>query len=182
MKKLLILLPVLLFCSLSWSQTPIDATGEGYSNWHFVNSDKALQSRYKEVKQENDISYFEVQFRINSEDEIYCGHAICLGYLLLFSYPTLDNTTNIESSYKFYNSFTGIYTLPEPIPLTMSFPNGSRRMLRQEGFFYTTAESSEELPARFFSNCVDNIIANSNDHRCKPYYSNFKEEEAIVIQ
>lgn len=183
MKRIFTLLPVLLFFSFSWCQTPIDAAGDGYSNWLFVQGDKALQVRYKQVKQENEVGFFEVQFRLNSQDPVFCAHAMCEGYLMMFGYPTLDGSSNVESSYKFYNSFTGVYTMPENIPVKMSFPDGSKRLLRQEGFFYTTVNDPSELPATVFSNCVDNMLSTApNEHRCKPYYSNFKDAEAIVLR
>lgn len=182
MKRIFTLLPALLFFSFVWSQTPIEAT-DGYSDWLFVNSDKALQVRYKQVKQENEIGYFEVQFKLNTEDPVFCSHAICEGYLMVFGYPSLDDQSTIETSYKFYNSYTHVYTVPETIPVKLSYPDGSKRLLRKEGFFYTTVDNATELPANFMSNCVDNMISTTpNDHRCKPYYSNFKDAEAIVLR
>lgn len=182
MKQIFTLLPALLFFTFSWCQTPI-TSGDGYSDWLFVNGDKAIQVRYKEVKQENEVGYYEVQFRLNSEDPVFCAHAMCEGYLMMFGYPALDDQSTIETSYKIFNSFTGVYTVPENIPIKLSYPDGSKRILRQEGFFYTTASNSTELPANFFSNCVDNMLSTApNEHRCKPYYSNFKDAEAIVLR
>lgn len=167
-----------------YSQTPIEKTNDGYSDWLFVNSDKLLQVRYKEVKREDDISYFEVQFKINFDDPAFCSNANCLGYLFVFSYPLLDNTENVETSYKFYNSYKKVYTLPYNMPMKMIFADGSKRHIRKEGFFYTLANDNTEMPAsNLFLNCVDNMLSNNpNEHRCKPYYSNFKEAEAIIIR
>ncbi|MDO9038417.1 MAG: hypothetical protein Q7U59_08740 [Lutibacter sp.] len=183
MKKILLLLATLFIYVASWCQTPIGTMNNEYSNWLFVNSDKALQVRYKQVKLENEIGYFEVQFKINFDDQIFCSHPTCLGYLFVFSYPTLDNMKSIEKSYKFYNSFKGIYTLSDTIPIKLFFPDGSKRILREEGFFYTTDNNNTEMSANFFSNCVDDILSNNpNYHRCKPYKSNFIESEAIMIK
>ncbi len=184
MKSILLILSLLLMHSISWSQTPIGESNNGYSDWLFVNSDKALQVRYKLVKKEDKVGYFEAQFRINFEDPIYCSHPTCIGYLFVLSYPTLDNQESIKKSYKFYNTFKGIYTLPFILPINLSFPNGDERFLLKEGFFYTTVEDKTPIPNVYlFSNCVDNMLSNNpNHHRCKPYKSDFKEAEAIILE
>ena len=155
-----------------------------YSNWLFIQGDKALQYRFKLVKQEGDVGYFQVQFKINFEDPIFCKHPTCEGYLLVFGYPSLDNQNNIDTSYKFYNTFKGVYTRPELVPLKLSFPDGSKRFLKQEGFFYTLAGSDAQQPASYlFGNCVDDILSNNpKQHRCKPYGPTFKEAEAITVK
>ncbi len=182
MKKIIFLAISMILCYSSFGQTPIDSKGDGYSNWLFMNSDKAVQVRYKQVKQTGDVAYFTAQVRINFDDPIFCKHSTCAGYLFVFSYPTLDNQKSIEKSFKFYNSYKGTYALPDTIPIKMSFPDGSKRMLRKEGFFYTTSTSTQEQQAFVFDNCVDDILSNNPTyHRCKPYKSNFKESEAIVI-
>lgn len=149
-----------------------------YSEWLFIQSDKALQFRYKLMKTEKDIGYFQVQFRINFEDQIFCSHPTCMGYLLSFSYPAYDNQTNIYTSYKFYNTFKGVYTIPELVPIRLDFPDGSKRIPRPDGFYYTTANDKTEQRAYVFYNCVDNILSNSPDHRCR----DFKDAEAIVVK
>ena len=184
MRKIITLLLAILMYSLSYGQTPIPIDGDGYTDWLFVNSDKALQVRYKLAKAEEGIGYFEVQFRINFEDEIFCSHPNCAGYLLVHSYPSLDNQNSIETSYKFYNTVKTIYTATELMPVKLSLPDGSQRMLRKEGLFYNTQDNNNKKNDRYlFSNCVDDILANNPDyHRCKPYKSNFKDAEAIVLE
>lgn len=197
MKKTLLFFALLMFVSSSFGQTkpankPINKPKQAaakpaenpYSNWLFIQSDKALQYRFKMVKQEGDVGYFQVQFRINSEDPIFCKHPTCLGYLLVFGYPTLDNQKNIETSYKFYNTYKEIYTRPELVPIKLSFPDGSKRFLKQDGFFYSLAGSDVQQPASYlFGNCVDDILSNNpNYHRCKPYQPEFKESEATVLK
>ncbi len=184
MEKVFFLLSFILIHCISLSQTPIDRSTDGYSNWLYVNSDKALQVRYKQIKQESELSYFEVQFKINFDDPIFCVHPTCLGYLFVFSYPGIENDKHNETSYKFYNSFKGIYTLPSIIPIRMNFPDGSKRYLRKEGFYYTTSDNNNEIANTYlFNNCVDDILMNKPDyHRCKPYTSNFKESEAKTIK
>lgn len=184
MKKLLLTTGTILITLLSFAQNQIDNQNEGYCNWLFMNTDKALQVRYKQVKEENGIGYFSVQFKINFDDPIFCKHATCLGYLFVYGYPTLDNQKIIEKSFKFYNSYKEVYTLEETIPIKLSFSDGSKRFLRKEGFFYKLANSEKEKAAiNLFSNCVDDILSNSpNNHRCKPYKYDYKESEAIIIK
>ncbi|MFY7965623.1 MAG: hypothetical protein ACOVO1_12055 [Chitinophagaceae bacterium] len=183
MRKLLVIICTFLTVqTLTNAQTSLPKNE--FSNWLFVNSDKALQVRYKEVKVENGIGYYEVQFRINFDDPIFCKHSTCLGYLFEFSYPTLDNQDMIKLSYKFYNSFKEVYTVKSLMPIKLNFDDGSKRMLRKEGFFYKLANSEvEEKAVYLFSNCVDDILSNNpNYHRCKPYKSDYKESEAIIIK
>src|SRR5690606_7598580 len=135
---------VLILTFDAWCQTPIGDGNDGYSNWLFLQSDKALQVRYKQVKQEGDVAHFQVQFKINFEDRIFCNDPTCLGYLMVFGYRTLDGESKVTKSYKFYNTYKEVYTLPETIPVNMSFPDGSKRYLRQEGFFYTVAGDDME--------------------------------------
>lgn len=156
-----------------------------YSNWLFIKSDKALQYRFQLVKQEGDIGYFRVQFKTNFEDPIFCKHHTCLGYMLVFGYPSLDNEKSITTSYKFYNTYKEIYTRPELVPIKLFFSDGSKRLLTENGFFYTLSDNDTLKPAIYlFDNCVDDILSNNpNYHRCKPYTGpEFKETEAIVLQ
>lgn len=154
---------------------------EGYSNWLYLQGDKALQYRFKQLKEEDGVGYFEVQFRIDFENS--CNSAICEGYLAVFGYPTLDNQKNINSYYKFYYTFKDIYTLPEQIPIKLNFDDGSKRILTPYGFIYTLEDGGEQYPATFFGNCVDDILQNQpNEHRCKPYQPEFKDAEAVVLK
>ena len=186
MKKLFALLAFALVFTNGLAQTKSDvqATESNYSNWLFVQSDKAVQYRFKLVKQEGDIGFYQVQFKTNFDDRIFCKHPTCLGYLLVFGYPDLDNQKNIETSYKFYNTYKEVYTRPELVPIRLSFPDGSKRLLKQEGFHYTLAGSTDEQPAiNLFGNCVDDILDGKPDyHRCKPYQPKFIESQAIVLQ
>jgi hypothetical protein len=138
-----------------------------FSNWLFVQSDKALQVRYREDSRQNSIGSFMVEFRIAFDDGIFCSSPDCKGYYLTFAYPTLDNQTNEQSFFKFYNSFRGIYKLPNPMKLKMEFPDGSKRHLKENGFYYSNSGSDELFFASMlFSNCVDNILASSDYSRC----------------
>lgn len=156
-----------------------------FSNWLFVQSDKALQVRYREDSRENGIGSFTVQLRINFDDGIYCSAAICKGYYLTFAYPTLDNASYEQSFFKFYNSYEGIYTLDDPMILKMEFPDGSKRYLENDGFYYTLSNSNElQFAGMLFSNCVDDILSNSDYSRCNSgrRRGEFQEEFAYIIQ
>jgi hypothetical protein len=154
-----------------------------YSDWVFMFSDKAVQMRFKQVKKEGDIGYFSVQFRINFEDRIFCKHHTCLGYLFVFGYPNLDKTYAYKS-FKFYNTYKDIYTLKDPIPIRLNFEDGSKRLLKKDGFYYTEPNSTVEKSATYlFYNCADNILSNDpNYHRCKSGSNAFIEANAIIIK
>lgn len=155
-----------------------------FSNWLFLNSDKAVQARYRLEKTENGIGYFSVQLRINFDDTIFCSDAQCLGYLFTFSYPSLDNAESVYYHFKMYNTYKQIYTLPDLMPLKLEFDDGSRRMLKKEGFFYTTANFPNPQPAdQLFYNCVDNILSGDGRHRCSGGWRNiYKESEATILK
>jgi hypothetical protein len=51
--------------------------------------------------------------------------------------------------------------------LKMEFPDGSKRHLKENGFYYSNSGSDELFFASMlFSNCVDNILASSDYSRC----------------
>ncbi len=186
MKKLITLLVVALIFSSGIAQIQSDknSSESNYSNWLFIKSDKPVQYRFKLVKQEGDIGYYQVQFKTDFENKIFCKHHTCLGYLVVFGYPDLDNQNSLETSYKFYNTYKDIYTREELVPVKLNFADGSKRLLKQGGFYYTLAGSTEEQPnINLFRNCVDDILNGMPDyHRCKPYQPAFKEAEAIVLK
>lgn len=156
-----------------------------FSNWLFVQSDKAVQIRFREDSRSNGVGSFTVQVRINYDDQIYCDSPICQGYYLTFAYPTLDNQTHLKSFYKIYNSYKDIYTLESSMELKMEFSDGSKRYLRQEGFYYTLSGSSEyNFANMLFDNCVDDILTNSDFSRCNTgrRRGDFQIESAIVIR
>ncbi|SCY72107.1 hypothetical protein [Flavobacterium caeni] len=159
--------------------------GGNYSDWLFMNSDKAVQVRYMLEKTEGDIGYFSVQFRVNHDDAIFCTYPNCEGYIATFSYPTPDNQTSVYHHLKIYNSYRQIYTLPELMPLRMHFADGSKRMLLKQGFFYTTAQNPNPMPAdTMFYNCVDNILSDDPKNRCTRggWRDIYKESEAIILK
>jgi hypothetical protein len=181
MKRIMLLTFLIILSYTSYCQTPIDASNEGFSNWLFIRSDNALQIRYKQIKQEGEVGYYSVQLRINFEDKIFCDDPICLGYYLVYEYPSLDGSNMIKKSFKFFNTYKSIYTLEEPIAIKLSFPDGSKRILRKEGWFYTVPDSNLENKLYLGLDCVVKILSNRPDsNRCKD--DGYVEKEAIVIK
>jgi len=163
----------------------LDCAGE-FSDWLFIQSDNALQFRMRRVKDIGDTSEFEVQFRINFEDPIFCSHPDCKGYVLAFGVPSLDRKQTIFYHYKFYNSFKGIYTMPVNIKVQMNFPDGYYRFLtKKDGFMYSSSTGDKTGFFELFYNCVDQINTNPNvSNRCGPggYRNIFIESKAVVVQ
>ncbi|SDY57325.1 hypothetical protein [Hymenobacter psychrophilus] len=146
-----------------------------------------MQIRYGLVKTEGTTSFFQIQFRVNQEDEIFCTDPDCDGYVLAFSYPSADGNTSIYSHYIFPNSFTGIYTKPDLMPLEMSFSDGSKRYFdKEKGFSYTTPNSDEQRRAEIIYCCVDNRLkSNPTTTRCsgpRAYRNVFDPSKAITVQ
>lgn len=142
----------------------------GFSDWLTIkNPYHCMQVRYKLEKQENDIGYFKVQFRIDFTDPSFCTHPRCSGYLFSFGYPTLDGVDFIYSYYKFFNSYQQIYTVPDLMPIKMAFSDGSKRVLKNDGFYYVAKGSSQELYCEFlFDKCVDQMMEGSSTS-CQGY-------------
>jgi len=153
---------------------------EEYSDWLYILSDKAIQVRYKLEKQEENIGYFNIQFRIDFEDTVSCYSDNCEGYYVTFGYPTLDLMTNIFSHYKFYKTFKDVYTMPEAIPLNLKTRSGSIIYLKKEGFFHMF--NNNELYANMFYNCVDEILTNNDMNRSGSYRKIYDDSKAIIIK
>ena len=52
---------------------------DSFGNWKFVQSDKAIQYRFKKEKQDGDVVYLKMQFKLNKTDEIFCKEPECKG-------------------------------------------------------------------------------------------------------
>lgn len=155
----------------SWSQTN---TNEDYSKWFYLQGDKPVQVRYKIIKEEGNDTHFQVQFRLDHESDIFCRHSTCEGYLVGLKYY-VRNQFKETRSFRFYNSYKGIYTYPEIIISTMKFSDGSYRTLKENGFF-----DNYDRPASILIACVDNILSDDpNAHRCR---DEFKASEAIDLR
>lgn len=151
---------------------------DGFEKWLFVKSDKPIQERFRQVKIENNIGYFQVQFRINFEDATYCDKPQCLGFLMYFDYPQGDLAKKTVRNYKFMNSFKDIYMLPDLISFPMSFPDGSK-IIFQDGKFLSINKPGDQPENAFITSaCVDNILSNYPRHNC----GDFDEKSAIVLK
>ena len=150
-----------------------------YSDWGTIkNPYHCMQVRYKLEKQEGNIGYFKVQFKINFEDKSFCTHPRCLGYLVCFGYPTLDGKDYISSYYKFFNSYNQVYTMQDLMPIIMSFSDGSKRVLKKDGFYFTSKDSNQEIYiAYLFEKCVDQMLEGSPSS-CREY----NELKAIILK
>ncbi len=157
-----------------------------YSKWLFILSDNALQYRFRQIKVVEDSADFEVQFRINFEDKIFCDHPNCLGYTLAFGVPNKEMNGTKYYHFKFFNSFKGVFTLPNPIRLRMKFPDGSYRFLTANGFMYSNSTGDRTGASEPFYDCVDQINKNPNvSNRCegaRAWRDIFIEEKAITIE
>jgi hypothetical protein len=157
---------------------------EDYTQWFFVQGDKAIQERYALVKEEGDMSYFRVQFRINFEDGIFTDVG-SEGYVTAFSYPQLDQQSNIYKHFIFYNTFKGIHTMDELMPVKMKFPDGSKRFLsKTDGFMYELV-NGQTGKANFFYNCVDNLMIGQSGSRCHgsgAWRGIFEPSRAVVLR
>ncbi|RAW00455.1 hypothetical protein DQQ10_15365 [Pseudochryseolinea flava] len=169
------------------SAPPQSNSGErvnDYSDWLFIQSDKALQVRYSIEKAAGDVSYVRLQFRINFKADVFCSDATCRGYLLALGYEDPGSKKLMYKHYKFYNNYTEVYTMPDLVPVQMNFSNGRKRYLQSEGFFYNSPAVSSLAPDEVFYNCVDNILSNSAKSRCAgpgSWRDIYQEGEAVVL-
>lgn len=149
-----------------------------YTDWGTVkNPYYSMQVRYKLEKKVGDVSYFRAQLRVNFEDPSRTQTERCLGYVVCFGIPTLDGLDYNYLHYEFFYSYKQIYTMPDLIPMKMSFPDGSQRILKKDGFYYTTNDSKQEIYFAYFDKSVD-LILNGYPITCK----NFVESKAIILK
>lgn len=157
-----------------------------YSNWLYINSDKAVQERFSLAYEEGDFGYFNVQIRVNHEADVFCRDARCEGYIVAYGYPDGQGKDNIYKHFRIYNSYTDVYEFAEPIPIRLRFSDGSKRLLRPEGFFYTTSNNPEPMPVKFLMySCVDEIISGMPKNRCSgagSWRDIYKDSEALILK
>jgi hypothetical protein len=157
-----------------------------YSNWLFVQSDKALQYRIAIVKQVGDVASLQLQFRVNNQDEVFCKSPLCDGILLSLRNTEVGATTNSNYSFIFKKSFIGlenIYTWPQLLTTELkTWPDGSKRFLSlTKGIVYSNSGSTVENNADVPDCCVDIVLgANPNQHRCDRH--GFNNEKAIIVK
>jgi hypothetical protein len=168
--------------------TPVNSTSTkitptnniAFSDWLTIKTPyHAMQIRYKLEKQEGTIGYFRAQMRIDFDDKERCKEARCLGYAVSFGYPKPDNESNFTFlNYKFYNSYTSIYTIPDLIPINLLLPDGSKRMLRKDGFNWTTNSNSTEKELRYYFDKSVDLIITGSPIKC----NNFIESKALILK
>ena len=150
-----------------------------YSDWlTFKNPYEAMQIRYKLEKQEGDVGYFKAQLRINYEEPTRCVDPRCMGYALSFGLPQLNEKDVVYLHYKIYYPYNEIHTIPDLIPMKLSFPDGSKRMLKQDGFYYKENDASEEVYLDYFFIKSADLILEGSPIKFK----NFIEKEAVILK
>ena len=152
---------------------------EVYSDWEtFKNPYEALQVRYKLERKEGDVGYYQAQFRINYDEPTLCKDPRCLGYALCLGIPQLNDKDVSYIHLIFYYPNKEIYDVPELIPMKLSFSDGSKRMLKQDGFYYKANEYTEEVYLQyFFIKSATEILEGSPIK-----INNFMESKAIILK
>lgn len=150
-----------------------------YSDWEtFKNPYEALQVRYRLDKKEGDVGYYQAQFRINYDEPTLCKDSRCLGYALCLGIPQLNDKDVSYIHLIFYYPNQEIFDAPELIPMKLSFSDGSKRMLKQDGFYYKANEYTEEVYLQyFFINSATSILQGSPIK-----INNFIESKAIILK
>jgi len=153
-------------------------TNSDYTDWiTFKNPYEALQIRYKLEKQDGDVGYFQAQIRINYDEPTRCVDPRCMGYALSFGLPQLNDKDVVYLHYKIYYPYNEIHTIPDLIPMKLTFPDGSKRMLKQDGFYFAVNESAEPVYLDyFFIKSADIILEGSPLN-----FKNFVESEAVTL-
>jgi hypothetical protein len=93
MKRQIFILVAVILMSLTAIRTHAQTkeatlTEADYTDWFFVQSDKALQYRFAVAKKEGTVHHLQLQFRVKSDDEVHCRGAECDGYVLYLSHAT----------------------------------------------------------------------------------------------
>lgn len=150
-----------------------------WSQWLFVQSDKALQYRFSRVSGTGEGIYqIKIQYRINKTDDIYCSDANCNGYIYWGGFYSLDGR-GYSKEYRLYfsNNFKGntsgmqgVYTLPETIPIEVkTFSDGKRIWDEDEQRCYFILDNGYKDVFRFADACVDEKLSDTDSNRCGFY-------------
>lgn len=163
---------LLSFNSINAQNTPAPSNTIDFTDWLFIQSDKALQIRYGIDKREGDTAYLQLQFRVKSDDEVHCRSSICDGYVLFMTHKDIKQEKDIEHHLYFAPSFTGdkIYNYPTLIPIEIkTWADGSKRFIDKKlGLMYSLADgTSDQL--RYFYYCADYQLNNGVEHRCRDF-------------
>ncbi|MCW3074254.1 MAG: hypothetical protein JWP69_1323 [Flaviaesturariibacter sp.] len=146
-----------------------------FSDWYFMQSDKAVQYSLALVRQVKDTGYLRMRLRINKGDAIWCSNEQCLGYRIFLGYDMPDMATSQQHHYKFYNSYAKpYYELPFDIPVLLrTYEDGSKRYWDTEirKVMYHVPSNGQKGMVNFLSVCVDDILASSGRHRCTTLFN-----------
>ncbi len=176
MKNTLIIL--LLFSTGLLAQSNTN-TNADYSDWAtFKNPYEALQIRYKLEKQDGDVSYYSAQLRINYDEPTRCVDRRCMGYALTLGIPQLNDKDVVYLHYKIYYPYNQVHTIPELIPMKMSFPDGSKRMLKKDGFYYAANDTAEPIYLQYFFITSADLILEGSPLK----FRDFVELEAVILK
>ena len=157
---------------------PAEKQTHAFGEWRFVQSDKALQYRFRKEKQEGDLLYLKMQFRLNKSDEIFCRTPECKGYYFFFNFA--NEYVQIDNHYMVYNTFEKIENLPQTIILKLIKDQYGSQYWDdlKNALFYKNNVSGETRKLDIGWSCVDNILDNSTSNRC----NSFKKENAEVLK
>ena len=183
MKKLLLALLIITATSSVHAQSKTKAKTalkeiQNFGEWRFIQSDKALQYRFRKEKQEGDVIYLKMQFRLNKNDQIFCKNPECKGYY--FSFNFANDYVQIDSHYMVYNTFEKAENLPQTIALKLTSDQYGSQYWdeKQNALFYKNNASGESRKLDIGWSCVDNILENNSSNRC----TSFKKERAEVLK
>ncbi len=164
-----IILTFFLLCAAASVRAQAEAD---YTDWFFVQGDKALQYRFAEAKKEGTVSYLQMQFRVNSNDEVDCKGVQCDGYVLSMNHDNIARTATVRYHLYFAPSFTGskIYSFAELVPIELkTWEDGSKRYIdKKRGILVSYPDGGWER-AMYFDNCVDFKLKNEPKTRCTDY-------------
>jgi hypothetical protein len=160
------------------AQNKTKTKAELFGEWKFIQSDKAMQYRFRKEKQEGDVIYLKMQFRLNKTDEIFCNTPECKGYLWFFNFES--DSVKIDNHYMVYNSFERIKDFPQTIILKLMKSEYGEQYWdeTEKAIFFKDATSGESTKIVIGWSCVDNILDNNSSNRC----SYFKMDKSEVLK
>ncbi len=145
---------------------------DSFGNWKFVQSDKAIQYRFKKEKQDGDVIYLKMQFKINKTDEIFCKEPECKGYYFFFNFS--NEYVKIDDHYIIYNTYERIYDLPQTIILKLLKSEYGEQYWdeAEKALMYKEPNVAQPRKLEIGWSCVDNILENNSSNRCSSFNIN----------
>ena len=146
-----------------------------FGNWKFVQSDKAIQYRFKKEKQDGDKIYLKMQFKLNKNDEIFCKEPECKGYYFFFNFS--NEYIKIDNHYMIYNTAERIYDLPQTIILKLLKSESGEQYWdeTEKALMYKEPNVAQPRKLEIGWSCVDNILENNASNRCSSFDINKAE-------